>query len=52
MNTKTYTSTAANTLAALQDISAKLDRLIDLIADTRRLAGTRNIVSHRRRPAS
>lgn len=31
MTHKTYTSPARDTLGVLQDISAKLDRLIDLI---------------------
>lgn len=35
MTHKTYASTARDTLGALQEISAKLDRLIDLIVVNR-----------------
>jgi hypothetical protein len=35
MTHKTYASTARDTLGTLQEISAKLDRLIDLIAVNR-----------------
>ena len=53
MTHKTYASTARDALGALQDISAKLDRLIDLIADTSPVGGpTRSIVSRNRRLAS
>ncbi|WP_165184089.1 hypothetical protein [Caulobacter soli] len=54
MTHNTYASTARDTLGALQEISAKLDRLIDLIAFTRPLAGrpAGSIGPRRRRLAS
>jgi hypothetical protein len=54
MTHKTYASTVRDTLGALQDISAKLDRLIDLIAATRPSVGhpTSTIGPPRRRLAS
>jgi hypothetical protein len=53
MTHKTCTSTAGTTFGALHDISAKLDWLIELIADTRPLGGPiRSTVSRRRRLAS
>lgn len=54
MTHKTYTSPARDTLGALQDISTKLDRLIDLIASTRPTVGhpARSIGPRRRRLAS
>lgn len=53
MTHKTYASTARDTLGALQDISAKLDRLIDLITVNRSVvAPVRSTSPRRRRLAS
>jgi hypothetical protein len=54
MTHKTYASTARDTLGAFQDISAKLDRLIDLIGSTRPMVGhpARSIGPRRRRLVS
>ncbi len=54
MTHKTDASTARDTLGALQDISAKLDRLIDLIAVNRPMVErpVRSTSPRRRRLAS
>lgn len=56
MTHKTYSSTARNSLGALNDISAKLDRLIDLIGVMRPSVGAvvpiRVAAPRRRRLAS